>query len=100
MTRPSCTPFRRQPVAKLAPDGNAIRPATESSADQFDGTVFEAAVDAKDGRRWARETKGEVPEHWWSTQGRHLRLLARVVGVAQDLTDKVREAIAATLLAC
>ncbi|MGQ0672397.1 MAG: hypothetical protein ACT4N2_05890 [Hyphomicrobium sp.] len=94
---PGYAPFRRQPVAKLAPDGNPIGAASEPRDDSLAGTVFEAALDAKDGRRWARETGAEVPERWWSTQGRQLRLTARLVGVANDIAEKVREGIAATL---
>jgi len=94
---PGYAPFRRQAVVKLAPDGSPVMPADESAQGAFAGTVFEAAVDAEAGRRWARETQDEVPERWWSTQGRHLHLLARLVGVANDITDKVRETIAATL---
>jgi hypothetical protein len=90
-------PYRRQSVAKVAPDGRPILAPSESVEASFEGTVFEAATDAKQGRRWARDTGAEVPDRWWSTQGRHLRLAARLLGVAQELTDKVRESIAAVL---
>lgn len=94
---PGYAPYRRQTVAKVAPDGGPTRPASESVEAGLEGTLFEAAVDAKEGRRWARETQGEVTERWWGTQGRHLCLLARLVGVAEDLPDKIRESIAAVL---
>lgn len=88
-------PYLRQPVVQMAPDGQCA-PAGQ---DEFAGTLFEAAVDAKQGRPWARtsETEDDPPERWWGTQGRHLRFAARLVGVAHDLADAVRETIAAAL---
>lgn len=92
---PGYAPFRRQPVLQVAPDG---QPApVDGGHDEFVGTVFEAAVDARAGRAWARITEREPPDRWWSTQGRHLRFAARLVGVAAGLTEAVREAMASAL---
>ena len=94
---PGHAPYRRQPVLKLAPNGESIGREGDADATEFEATVFAAALDARQGKRWARETKDEVPEHWWSTQGRHLQLAARLVGVAIDLVEKTRESIATVL---
>jgi hypothetical protein len=94
---PGYAPYRRQAVLKLTSDGEPIGREGSAVLTEFEDTVFAAALDAKDGKRWARETKTEVPECWWSTQGRHLRLAARLVGVAIDLAEKTRESIAAAL---
>lgn len=94
---PGYAPYRRQAVLKLTPDGEPIGREGSAVAAEFEDTVFAAALDAKDGKRWARETKADVPERWWSTQGRHLRLTARLVGVAIDLAEKTRESIATAL---
>ncbi len=59
--------------------------------------VFAAALDAKAGKAWVRATMTEVPDAWWSTQGRHLRLAARLVGVAIDLPERIRLSIATLL---
>lgn len=90
-------PYLRQPVTQVAPDGGPV--PGSGDGDEFTDTLFEAAVDAKAGRAWARatETEDAPPERWWGTQGRHLRFAARLVGVAHDLADAVREAIAAAL---
>jgi hypothetical protein len=94
---PGYAPYRRQAVLKLTPEGDPIRPEGSAVQAAFEDTVFAAALDAKAGKRWARETKAEVPDGWWSTQGRHLRLTARLVGVAMDLAEKTRESIATVL---
>lgn len=94
---PGYAPYRRQAVLKLTPEGEPIGREGSAVAAEFEDTVFAAALDAKEGKRWARETKAEVPERWWSTQGRHLQLTSRLVGVASDLADKIRESIATVL---
>jgi hypothetical protein len=94
---PGYAPYRRQPVLRLAPDGATIRAESVPLKPDFEGTVFEAALDGREGRRWARDSGDELPERWWSTQGRHLRLASRLVGVALDLGERVRESIAAVL---
>ena len=94
---PGYAPYRRQPVVRLAPDGVRIRAEGEPLQADFESTVFEAALDGKEGRRWARDSGDELPERWWSTQGRHLRLAGQLVGVALDLGERVRESIAAVL---
>lgn len=98
---PGYGPYLRQPVERLSPDGRSlgVEDETDSDAAELVGTLFEAASDARAGRAWAREgdTGRRPPERWWSTQGRHLGLAARVVGVAVELTEKMRESIAAVL---
>jgi hypothetical protein len=96
---PSYAPYRRQSLTKLAPDGEPIRSAATASDGKadYEGTVFEAAFDAKAGCRWARESGDGQPERWWGTQGRHLRLATLLAGVARDLDAKIRESIAAVL---
>ncbi|MCP3980169.1 MAG: hypothetical protein GY716_12760 [bacterium] len=90
-------PYRRQPVLRMGPDGEPT--PGDSGRDEFADTLFEAAIDARVGRAWARDTVDEddPPDRWWGTQGRHLALAARLVGIAKDLADSVRERIAAAL---
>lgn len=94
---PAYAPYRRQAVLRVAPDGEPIRAQGEAVETDFAGTVFEAALDAKDGRRWARDSDDDLPEHWWGTQGRHLRLASRLLGIAGDIAERIRESIAAVL---
>ena len=91
---PGHRPFGRQPLVRLSPDGQELAGSVD---EVFIATPFEAALDARSGRAWARETDGRPPERWWSTQGRHLSLAARVCGVAQELAERVRESIGAVL---
>jgi hypothetical protein len=102
---PGYAPYRRQPVLQVAPDGRPIRGEGDGKETDFDGTVFEAALDARRRRPWPRASgQGprdgpcpDPPERWWGTQGRHLTLAARLVGVAHDLSDRVRSFIAAVV---
>jgi hypothetical protein len=93
---PGYGPYLRQPMLQVAPDG---APAAGGEHGEFSDTVLEAAVDAKVGRAWARtsEDKSDSREGSWGKQGRHLEFASRLVGVARDLTDAVRETIAAVL---
>ena len=96
---PGYGPYRRQPVERLSPDGRALGVEGDRDAAEFAGTLFEAASDARAGRAWARGGGDSVrpPERWWSTQGRHLGLCARLAGVATELVEKTREGVAAVL---
>lgn len=94
---PGFAPYGRQPVLKLAPDGSRVGTEEDDLRESFSDTIFAAAVDGADGRAWARDSDEAVPDCWWSTQGRHLHLSARLVGIARDLGDRVRETIAAVL---
>jgi hypothetical protein len=38
-----------------------------------------------------------APERWWSTQGRHLDLALRLLGIAGDIGARLRERIAGVL---
>lgn len=94
---PGHFPYGRQPVLQVAPDDS---PVHDEGGDRlrrdFGGTLFEAALDARDGQPWNRSTDGR-PQHSWGTQGRHLGIAARVLGLVLDLADGVRERIAAVL---
>lgn len=96
---PGYGPYRRQPLQRLSPDGRALGVETDPDAAELAGTLFEAASDARAGRAWARagDAGDRLPERWWSTQGRHLGLAARLVGIASELAEKMRERVAAVL---
>jgi hypothetical protein len=96
---PGYAPYRRQSLLRLSPDGVPVETdaAVAGERRDFEGTLFEAAFDARDARAWARDADGHVADRWWGTQGRHLRLAARLVGVGCDLAERVREALATVL---
>lgn len=90
-------PYRRQPVLKVAPDGGPVDTEEVGLDQDFADTVFAAALDADAGRPWARDCHDSMPEFFWGTQGRHLGLATRLMGLARDLGDRAREAVAAVL---
>ena len=94
---PGFAPYQRQPLINIAPDGSEVVTEDLGLRRDFADTPFAAAIDAADGIGWARDSHDSLPEHWWSTQGRHLNLAARLVGIARGLAERAREAIAALL---
>lgn len=95
---PGYAPYRRQAVVRVGPDGTRMHGDEPGTlAHEFESTLFEASVAASEGRAWARETARDPPERWWTTQGRHLRLASRIVGVARESSERTREAVAAAL---
>lgn len=96
---PGFAPYRRQTLLRVSPQGEPILGVGRSSPEVLSSTLFEAAADSCRGRPWARDSGDEedLPERWWGTQGRHLKLAAALVGVARSLSAKVRESIATML---
>jgi hypothetical protein len=92
---PGYAPYRRQQVLKFASDEAAGRSEDGGLREEFEGTVFDAALDGAEGRAWARASDGKLPDRWWSTQGRHLRFAARLLGVIAS--ERIRDLIAAAL---
>jgi hypothetical protein len=67
----------------------------------FEGTVFEAALDAEKGRPWARNGEDGPVERYWGVQGRHLHRAVRLLGLAPATGERLRELLAAVLsVAC
>lgn len=99
---PGYAPYRRQSVLNLSYDGSSIlrEEGCDIQRTDFDGTLFESALDAQDGVTWARESGLAVPDvadRYWAGQGRHLELAARITGVARDLSERMRVLIAMVL---
>jgi len=93
---PGHVPYGRRPVAPVASDGAPIArtperwspPSGEPAARcpavrRFEGTWFETAIDAADGRAWPRGSPG-ASELRWETQRRALVRQAAWLGVAAD----------------
>ncbi len=95
-------PYLRLPVERVSPDGAAVlgepsETATDPVRRGFNATIFGAALDAADGKAWARNSLKVVPEQWWGVQGRRLAEAARMVGIAPDQSDSEREVFAQVL---
>jgi hypothetical protein len=95
---PGHAPYQRLPVLRLGPDGSAVVGEGEREALwEYESTLFEAALWARGGRAGARESGVDPPPLWWSTQGRYLRLAARLAGVSRAQDRRDRERLAETL---
>ena len=92
---PGHVPYGRVAVLPVAPDGRAIVDLP-CGAEAFEGTVFEAALDASEGAAWDRERAGGS-ERWWGTQWRRQAVALRICGVLPALGEKEREVVAAAL---
>lgn len=96
---PGFAPYQRKPLLDLAPDGTAPLPESRpgSGLEAFEGTLFDAAIDGERQVAWPRNSDRGVPEEWWSTQGRHIRLASRLLGILAETSSRLREQIAAVL---
>jgi hypothetical protein len=83
----------------VAPDGSEIYgdPKAGLHEGRLSDTLFQVALDAKSGQDETKQSSEALPKKPNGTQGRHLRLAARIVGVARDLSERVRSSIAAVL---
>jgi hypothetical protein len=95
---PGFAPYQRKPVLQLAPEGAPVlHEGADDPLQDYDGTLFEAARDAERGCAWARDSDEEIPDAWWSTQGRHVDRALQLLGLSWQLADRLREAIAVIL---
>jgi hypothetical protein len=92
---PGHVPYGRVSLAPVAPDGRTIIDGPRG-AQAFEGTVFAAALDASKGMAWDREREGGS-DRWWGTQGQRVALALGICGVAPELGEAEREAVAAVL---
>lgn len=95
---PGHAPYQRWAVLRLGPDGSVVVGEGErEKLWEYESTLFEAARWARAGRAGGRESGVDPPELWWSTQGRHLQLAARLVGVSRGQDRRDRDTVAETL---
>jgi len=101
---PGHVPYGRCPIAPVAPDGSLLRmplpaPANSTQVDAgkgcfaslllraqaFSGTIFDAALDAAQGKTWRRADSLTSSEHCgdgcWTTQCRRIESTARLLGI-------------------
>lgn len=93
---PGYAPYARRPVAPVVPDGGLPRLEAREQAENFRGSLFEAAVDAAAGHAWPREHE-HASEHWWRTQLRRLELAGAALGLSEAANSAQRHLIAETL---
>ncbi|MEN8183902.1 MAG: hypothetical protein ABFS46_15355 [Myxococcota bacterium] len=97
MYPPGHYPYGQVALVRVAPDGSRVGDATATD------TLFEAALDAAEGRSWERSVPGwkdadpdpalEVPG-WRSTQQRRLKVAVRNLGLDSGIATQHRIAMA------
>ena len=92
---PGHVPYGRKPLAPVAWDGSWIQ--GRRGAQRFQGTFFEAALDAERQVAWPEKSSAGSGPGCFSTQARHLKQAAALLGVDPELNGKAREWVAATL---
>ena len=97
---PGHFPYGRYAVINTSPFGDTSFIKGKDTPQRcdclFEGTLFQAGLDAAQRRAWPREGDG-VSDQLWSTQVRTLSDLTRLLGVDTSLQDCERESIAASL---
>lgn len=89
-------PYGRMALANCSAAGPPLLLDAETGEPVWEGTVFEAAQQADSGIRWPPHSATDAPAGRRS-QGRHLDLAGRLLGVHPDLDDGERERIATRL---
>ena len=96
---PGYAPYQRVPVLSLAADGGVIldeKDKTRSGLSAFEDSVFQAALDARERKGWARSSAGAAAR-CWSTQRRHLERSLSLTGIAKEIDKRTREQISTVL---
>lgn len=92
---PGYAPYLRSALAPVSADGSPLQGLAPGAAGHG-GALFEAALDAGARLAWPRDCPGGS-DRWWGTQCRRLARATRLCGVAAELSESEREAIADTL---
>ena len=94
---PGHFPYGRQALARCSVAGPLLLVDATTRQPQWDGTVLHAALRAASGERWPPHGATSLTPAVRRTQGRHLDLAARLLGVHPSLDDGQRERIATRL---
>jgi len=89
---PGHVPYGRKSIAPVGSDGSLL--VQGDGHNPFEGTCFDAAIDARDSRPWPAESVSGSLESRFRTQQRHMDRAARLLGIDSSLDEKRREQIA------
>lgn len=85
-------PYGRKSIAPVGSDGSLL--VQSDSDNPFEGTYFDAAIDARDRRPWPAESFSGSLEPRFRTQQRHMDRAALLLGIDSSLAERRREQIA------
>lgn len=97
---PDWTPYARKSFAALTPDG-ADSVFGDSERDAWATTIFQAVVDAADGRRWPEnaefvvDERGLLPGGVFRTQCRHIHGALNLFAIVDEKNRREQEKVAA-----
>jgi len=94
---PGHFPYGRQALARCSVAGPLLLVDATTRQPQWAGTVLHAAVRAASGELWPPHCASSISPAVRRTQGRHLDLAARLLGIHPSLDDGQRERIATRL---
>ncbi|MCP4600792.1 MAG: hypothetical protein GY847_09715 [Proteobacteria bacterium] len=86
---PGHYPYGRQLLAPVAPDGGLIM--EKSGVERFEGTLFDAAMDAARGHVWPNVSMEGSLTPRLGAQNRHLSRIALMLGIQPGLHERLRE---------
>ena len=93
---PGFAPYQRQPLIPCATSGGLLRDAERGEVNLED-TLLHASRDAAKGERWPAEGPTLAAPACRRTQGRHLDLSERLLGLLPSQDDDLRQHIATAL---
>jgi len=95
---PGHVPYgREQIVCNVAPDGNLVAEEKDEPLQSFEGTLFDAALDAANHKAWPKESQAGYQDGRFNTQINQIGRAGLLVGIAPGQEAKQREAIAEIL---
>jgi len=91
---PGFAPYGREPLVLLRPSGLSV---ARERAPPYQGTYFQAALDAVDQMLWPDEDHEGSDHPRYATQSRHVTRCCRLLGLAKTVGAKVVDRLWSTL---
>lgn len=93
---PGYYPYSRHTLAPVSSAGSL--PAEQAENHRFNGTLFDASIDAAAGNVWCQESTENSLTPRRTTQNRHLRRIAELFGIGADGERRQREEVSEILM--